>query len=212
TLVHDLQSEYPKIYENISENLASVAKSINVKQHVVNVTNERRVQVPTSSSIEIHQHSPTQTTYAVNLHEVFPMDFFVPEVSSKQQTQESENGETISAIHTQMKFHDHPDSTRRFRPEFLQIYAQPIVSDAFTQWSGSTPRECEEADAEAMAASRFLRENWIPSFVKKLDNLKIRPIDSRTLTIEMHRAGINMRYLGIKYKNLLELIFFLTIF
>jgi hypothetical protein len=52
-------------------------------------------------------------------------------------------------------------------------------------------------DAEELKeAGRYLRKHVITAFVQKVDNLEILPIDSRGLSIEFHRHGINMRYLG----------------
>ena len=82
------------------------------------------------------------------------------------------------------------------RPEFLQVYQNTVCADVFTPASGATRREKETNDEEGMKAARFLRENWIPSFIKSLDNMDIRPYDSESLTTLMHCKGINMRYLG----------------
>jgi hypothetical protein len=84
-----------------------------------------------------------------------------------------------------------------FRPEFLQYYKTALCSDAFSPMSGASKREIEVNDEEISLAGRFLRENWIPSFVKCLDNMEICPFDSASFTQEMHQRGINLRYLGI---------------
>lgn len=89
-----------------------------------------------------------------------------------------------------------PNLLHRLRPEFIAVYQNCLCSDALTPTSGASRREKELNDEEVMKASRFLRENWIPSFIKSLDNMDIRPFDSPSLTNEMHLKGINMRYLG----------------
>ncbi len=89
-----------------------------------------------------------------------------------------------------------PDISHRLRPEFLMVYQNSICSDALTPASGATRREKQLNDEEAMKAARFLRENWIPSFVRSLDNCDIRPYDSLSITTELHKKGINIRYLG----------------
>jgi hypothetical protein len=88
---------------------------------------------------------------------------------------------------------------KRLRPEFLQSYQTLLCSDAFTPLSGGSKREMETNDEELIKASRFLRENWIPGFVKMLDKMEVCPFDSESLTKEMHKKGINMRYLGFIY-------------
>ena len=89
--------------------------------------------------------------------------------------------------------------SRRFRPEYVATFAQPLASNGLTIHSAATKQEMFENDIELLKASRYLRENWIPAFVKQLDDLETRPIDSHTLSIEMHRNGVNMRYLGNIY-------------
>ena len=63
------------------------------------------------------------------------------------------------------------------------------------------PPDYEMNNIEAAAASQYLYKVVIPNFVKELDNLDIIPIDSQTLTKEMHIRGINMRYIGNYYLN-----------
>ena len=94
-----------------------------------------------------------------------------------------------------------PNPSNKLRPEFVAIYQTPLSSDALTPASGGSRREKELNDEEVMKASRFLRENLIPAFVRSLDSMDIRPFDSATLTTEMHLKGINMRYLGFICKN-----------
>ncbi len=89
-----------------------------------------------------------------------------------------------------------PDLNFRFRPEFLQHYPTALCSDAFSEWSAMTLKEKDVNDLEVVQASKFLMEYWIPSFVKKLDYLELRPVTSLELTQEFHKSGINMRYLG----------------
>lgn len=69
---------------------------------------------------------------------------------------------------------------------------------------GNWPVSC--SDAKSLEASQVkdatihLRTVIVPKFVKKLDNLEILPIDSRGITMELHKHGINARYLGLIYK------------
>lgn len=117
--------------------------------------------------------------YLTSLRDIFPTDHVVID----EQKSSSEN---ITV-----------DLCKRLRPEFLKIYQGPICSDGLTPTSGATRSEREVNDANLMRACKFLREAWIPGFIKALDSLEVRPFDSRTLTLEMHQRGINMRYLGI---------------
>ncbi|KAJ3192337.1 hypothetical protein HK101_006708, partial [Irineochytrium annulatum] len=118
---------------------------------------------------------------------------------------------------------DQPRETRRLRPELLrmmaassttpnttsssgypgfpglplQVGAGPLSSDAFTVASGCGRRERSLNDAEATRAARFLREQWVPALVRRLDGMEVRPVDSITVATELHRAGVNVRYLGL---------------
>jgi hypothetical protein len=87
------------------------------------------------------------------------------------------------------------------RPEFLEVYQTQLCADGLTPISGGSRREKEVNDDEVMKASRFLRENWLISFIRAMDNMEICPYDSFSLTTEMHRKGINIRYLGFICQN-----------
>ena len=54
----------------------------------------------------------------------------------------------------------------------------------------------DENEVEALYASKHLRENAVSSFVRKLDNLEIVPIDSGGFTRELHKNGLNVRLIG----------------
>jgi hypothetical protein len=83
-----------------------------------------------------------------------------------------------------------------FRPEFLQVYHESLSSDAFKEYCCIVKEEIQDAELASLRASKFLRESWIPGFVKRLDRMDLRPIDAQSLAFEMHRCGINIRYLG----------------
>ena len=86
--------------------------------------------------------------------------------------------------------------SKRLRPEYVASFGQALASNGLTVHSAATKSAKLENDIELLKAGRYLRENWIPAFVKQLDELETRPIDSPTLTVEMHRNGVNVRYLG----------------
>jgi Translation initiation factor eIF3 subunit 135 len=92
---------------------------------------------------------------------------------------------------------DTVNKLQRFRPEFLLLLPFPISSDCHTPASGATRMERSQNDEEGLKASRYLRENIIPAFVRALDGMEERVWDSASLTEAMHAAGINMRNLGI---------------
>ena len=145
--------------------------------------------------------------YLTNLHELFPVDYYVVDatqqenkiVDSRDNIAKVLKGET-EASENQKTFSNLPgviDLSQRLRPEFMASYQTPLSSDALTPTSGASRHEKEINDSDASRASRFLRETWIPAFVRTLDNFTARPFDSVSLTAEMHRNGINVRYLGV---------------
>ncbi|KAI8809574.1 clustered mitochondria-domain-containing protein [Cladochytrium replicatum] len=195
TLVQKVHADCLRVDDGATERLAIVGKSVHLRTHTVNVTDVRRVQVPLSTGAEVHYFSQTQTYYTVNVHDMFPMDYY-PAHNNEENNRR--NHSHISM--TEADLQTGPDPMKRLRAEFLRAYGDKLnlslVSEAFTLCSGANDREREVADTEAMRAARFLREQWIPSFIKRLDTLIVRPVDSMTLSLEMHRAGVNIRYLG----------------
>jgi hypothetical protein len=193
--------------------MAEVARKLNLKTHHVQIGKDRRVQVHLSSTVEVHlEKSARKRYYAVNLFEMFAMDFFpVSETPNATPTSSPSRRTTTTVVSapsptpgstmradTPSSFLQQslPDATKRLRPEFLAAYTTPLTSDAFTTASGCGKKEREVNDSEVSRASRFLRENWVPAFVKKLDDLEIRVVDSREFGMIMHRSGVNIRYLG----------------
>lgn len=209
--VWDLNTRPIHVDEKITEKLIRVGHGLNLKQHGVQIGDDRRVNTPLSASAEVHHHRESQFDYVLNLFEIFPMDFHPPQRtpssspsrskppspvrggsihSSKQQLSKNT---TLAHQQTQTS----PCPSRRLRPEFLAAYSSAICADVFTPAAGCGRVERETNDAEAERASRFLRENWIPAFVRKLDELEVRPADSREFSRELHRHGVNIRHLGL---------------
>ncbi|KAI8895724.1 translation initiation factor eIF3 subunit 135-domain-containing protein [Globomyces pollinis-pini] len=180
--IHDLNPRSLQINESACEETSAIANYLNLKSHTVQVNDDRRVRICLAATVEIHEDVDTKDYYLTSLQNIFPIDFHIPEEKSKDQSNYSVN------------------PFRRLRPEFLIVYQTPLCADGLTPTSGASRREIDINDDELMKASRFLRENWIPSFVRSLDNLEFCPFDSLSLTNEMHRKGINMRYLGLIYR------------
>ena len=127
--------------------------------------------------IQIHRAEATGELYLLNLCDILPVDHhFIDDADSLEKN-------PINAEH-------------RLRPEFLQYYQSELCADALTKNSGASKTEAASSDSAALKAGRFLREVWIPGFLNSLDSFEIRPFDSDTLKIEMHKKGLNMRYLG----------------
>jgi hypothetical protein len=189
-LIQDLTKESPKISERINVQLAEAGRLLNLKPHAVMLKDDKRLTVQTSVHIQAFQID--KYDYIGRLEELFPLDYCHVETSGSPSKGKSSR-EKIS----ELRFTASPDQARRLRPEFLRSYPNQICADAMTEWSACSKRECEHNDKELLRASRFLQESWVPAFVRKLDELEIRPVDSRNFAMEMHRAGVNMRYLGM---------------
>lgn len=173
-LLHDLNPDNLLIEEQAVEYTKSLGVALNLQSHTVQVSQDRRVRIYLAAAVEIHMDKNTQTMYLSSLKDILPLDCH----NSLHKTEALQRG-------------------CRLRPEFLKAYQHSLCSGALTPTSGATKTEVETNDAALIRASRFLRESWIPGFIKSLDILDIRPFDSRSLTVEMHQKGINMRYLGM---------------
>lgn len=90
------------------------------------------------------------------------------------------------------------------RPELVSSYTQHAgeVLSANSFLDLSEPNEearlvNEEFEWAAGRAGRYLREAVIPQFMEKLNKVEMMPCSGAALTAAMHKAGINMRFLGV---------------
>eukprot|EP00339_Tiarina_fusa_P030413 CAMPEP_0117014872 /NCGR_PEP_ID=MMETSP0472-20121206/11985_1 /TAXON_ID=693140 ORGANISM="Tiarina fusus, Strain LIS" /NCGR_SAMPLE_ID=MMETSP0472 /ASSEMBLY_ACC=CAM_ASM_000603 /LENGTH=550 /DNA_ID=CAMNT_0004718541 /DNA_START=963 /DNA_END=2618 /DNA_ORIENTATION=- len=81
---------------------------------------------------------------------------------------------------------------RLLRPELVRQFPKPLSSDAFTMFGA---HDAEKHDAEVRQATEFLHSHVIPEFASSLANENPNICISDIL-IKMHRAGINIRFLG----------------
>ncbi|KAJ3097235.1 hypothetical protein HDU97_005059 [Phlyctochytrium planicorne] len=212
--IFDLSTKPPLTNDKATEYMMNAARTMWLKPHGVQVGEDRRVNVGIGANVEVHYDSNLNLCYAVNLYGVLPVDFMPPNAQTPVSSPHRPNSKGLTAstptspqksTNTSQSLPQdlanlNPTPTRRLRPEFLKAYGAAtnicISSDAFTTSSGCGRRERTENDAEAVRACKYLRDVWIPQFVAKFDALEIRPVDSRTLSNEMHAAGVNVRYLG----------------
>ena len=165
-----------------------LSSNLNLKQHLVQVTEERRIPVHLSASVQVHYDPESNRMYLTNTGDIFPLDYYVSgQVSSRSSSPVKEiEGRELSFR----------DQIKLFRPEFVKAYQCSLSSDALTPNSGATRKEKEVNDTEILRASRYNRETWVPTFVNRLDALDIRTADSNAISGEMHKSGVNIRYLG----------------
>ncbi|KAL2918972.1 hypothetical protein HK105_201242 [Polyrhizophydium stewartii] len=199
--LHDLHLAKPALDDAVTTSMALVARELNLKQHAVQINADRRVQVPLSATAQVHLDASTNAMYLTSLHELFPIDHYVEDSAHGRGSVAGHGVRTMALSHPgRLDYGDTQraiNSTHRLRPEFLAAYQTPLCADALTGTSGASRAERDANDADVARACRFLRETWIPAFVRTLDNLDARPFDSQSLAGEMHRNGINMRYLGM---------------
>ncbi|KAI8614375.1 translation initiation factor eIF3 subunit 135-domain-containing protein [Chytriomyces sp. MP71] len=209
--LYDLRSTPLKCVEPATTNLGLIAKELNLKTHGVQIGEDRRVNVHLSASVQVYNEPDLNRSYAVNLFEIMPMDFHPPVSSAASSPSRSPTklnpsnmvatpfaaAASLAAPSSANPQQQRPVKSRRLRPEFVKIYSGLISSDAFTSSSGCGRKERELNDTEASRASRYLRESWIPQVVKYLDDLEVRPLHSCMISADMHRFGVNVRYLGL---------------
>jgi hypothetical protein len=152
------------------EKLSEACTLLNLKEHTICTTSNGKLTKLVSrapSSATIHYVKKLDHYYALNLKQLFPVDH-------------SKKGKPLAV-------------NKRLRPEFVQQYRHALSADAMSTNSYST----NEDDVEVLYASRHLRENHIPCFVRKLDSLEILPYDAHGMSRALHAHGINIRYLGL---------------
>lgn len=93
--------------------------------------------------------------------------------------------------------------TRFLRPELVARYVREsgemLSSNSFLALHEITEEDRLANEAFEWAASRasaFLRDSVIAEFSAKLNRVEILPCSGAALAVAMHRAGINMRFLG----------------
>ena len=71
----------------------------------------------------------------------------------------------------------------------------PLNPDAHCVLEEAAPGAMSDAD-ELRAASHVLQDTVIPELIRELDELECEPALGKHLVEEMHKRGINARYLG----------------
>ena len=189
----DLLAEYPKIADDASDIVTSCCQLANLKPHTVQLQRGKRLSVAYSINLKILQHPHSQRLFLKNTSSLLPLDNPMDLSFEKLNLDSLCSQDVLGVSNESMSV----DKARRFRPEFVMAYHQALSADALTSHSSATTKERDVNDIEALKASKYLRENWIPAFVKRLDSMELRPLDSHSLSKEMHRAGVNIRNLGM---------------
>lgn len=173
--------------------LQDAAKSINIKDHVVSMSNNvgEDTRLWATTDIRVHRCSDFNI-YVTRLSGILPVDYHA--------TTDSTRVPATSFRHAAL------------RREFVAAHKIPLNSDAHIKLlclkiNNFDPelviskkqkyiREKINDDLDVDSAVGFLREQLIPEFVAKLDQLSILPTAGEGLCKAMHDAGINIRYLG----------------
>ena len=184
--------------DDLNDSLVKAGQQLNLKSHTVQLNRGRRIAIATPITLEAYQQSCGY--YLGCMATLLPLDSAYEGIllSDSESGASSKNlgSSSTSQYQALEKEGYHTTLCNRLRPEFVIVYNQSLSSNALTSHSSALRNEKQLNDLEAIKASKYLRENWIPSFVQRLDQMELRPIDSYTLTTEMHRNGVNVRYLG----------------
>ncbi|KAL6050026.1 Clu domain-containing protein [Balamuthia mandrillaris] len=90
---------------------------------------------------------------------------------------------------------------RLLRPELVASNEVPLSSDAFSRFGLVDEAEPEHRKEVAKATHRLLNR-VIPDLAKQLNNHTVTPVDHKELIEEMHKVGINVRFLGrLRHRN-----------
>jgi hypothetical protein len=185
----DHLADYPKTNDALTDALNQAGTQLNLKTHTVQLNRGRRISIATHITLEAYKSKEDQL-YITNLSELFPLDAIYEGSIVNDDIDIPANGSILDDENLFL------NSSKRLRPEYLMYYNLSISSDALTIHSAATRKERDANDIQAIKASNYLRDTWVPAFVRQLDEMLVRPIDSHSFTVEMHRQGVNVRYLG----------------
>lgn len=183
-------------YKEMSALMKKAGRALNIKSHWIvpmdKAWRERRgvAQVQICGPGDIEGHLGTDKRfYVLDTARVFPPTTPVPELRG-------------SFLY------------RLMRPEFVKNYRTPLCSDAFSRWGNdpSDPSVLREHNVEIREATNAIVEKAVPAFAKRFEDFfrriyrgqdgsssemwRTAPDYSRYMVIDMHRAGINVRYMG----------------
>jgi tetratricopeptide (TPR) repeat protein len=131
--------------------------------------------------------------YLTNLEGICPADLLPVSDNSSEISSEDAGKAAKTAL-----------GTRFLRPELVARYTretgEALSSNSFLSLCETNQEDRlvnEEFEWAATRASRFLRENVITELMEQLNRVEMLPCSGAALTVAMHRAGINMRFLGL---------------
>lgn len=151
--------------------LSKVCDKLNIKPHSFTPSNmpPRLVHGP----VDLEGHRVGKALYAVDLARLFPPESPKLGLSQKPRAQ----------------------FFRMLRPELVRQFHMPLSSDAHTAFGRD---DAATHNSEVDQATLFLQNTVIPAYAETLSNkqqLK-QYVDGSVLVREMHRWGINLRYIG----------------
>lgn len=151
--------------------MAKVCDKLNIKGHSFTPSGltSRTVYGP----VDLEGHRVGKAHYAVDLARLFPPESPKLGLSQKPRAQ----------------------FFRMLRPELVRQFNKPLSSDAHTAFGRD---ESAIHNAEVDEATLFLQNTVIPAYAETLSNkqqLK-QYVDGSVLVRELHRWGINLRYIG----------------
>lgn len=163
--------------------MEKIAKSFNLKPHfVVNSSNTQKSLLYTSGDIEGHI-GEDGLYYVCDLQRLMP------------------------PLEPTTEYNMPTYLTYLFRPEFIRKYKKPLSSDGFCRWAMSGDISDKKNKEELIEATKYLKEDLIPSIAKKLEQRykEVTKEDLPDILLYVHRQGLNYRYLGALRKHMSNL-------
>lgn len=154
------------------QSMQNVCSALNLKAH--SFTPSRTTSRTVYGPVDLEGHRVGKALYAVDLARLFPPESPRLSLAPKSRSQ----------------------FFRMLRPELVRQFHKPLSSDAHTAFGRD---DAATHNAEVDEATQFLQTTVIPSFADTLTNkhhLK-QYTEGSILVRELHRWGINLRYMGL---------------
>jgi len=183
TLVHGSNDAGATIRTNpyLEERLKSIGEKLNLKMHLVGMEGK-----PFWTPIDVEGHLGYDGKYyLVDFSRLFPPQSLTP-------------GHKLGNLY------------QLLRPEFVRNYEVPLCSDALSKFTcpnhpDPVRREmAEQHNVEIDRATTYLKEVVVPSFARRLVELSKEQRDEFPLVMMMHEAGINVRFLGLIFTQVVK--------
>lgn len=171
--------------ETLNGLISQAAKKINLRLHYVRLPDGREIEISGPADLEGHLGIDNKF-YILDFARTMPPSYADESVWQK------------------LKFRH---LFQLLRPEILSTWGEPLCSDSFSMFMAGSESYRRDTNKLTFLATMTLEKRLIPKFVREtlipeIDDARLnRQLQSYRITRAMHRSGINMRYLGLVYKE-----------